>query len=98
MRPLLKKLALWHRVVQRVLRLSPRVKPLKPQAATSPVAWVELTSTTQRDVLGMWASLLRKMLASNEVADEREDLEDALGTSSGGVPATVNDEASSRAS
>lgn len=66
--------------------------------ALVPPKWVELTPKIQRDVLGVWASLVHKTLRRSEVTDEREDPEDAPGTPSNGVPATVDDEAGLRAS
>jgi hypothetical protein len=52
----------------------------------------------QRDLLGAWASLLRKTLSVGEVPDERQDLEDASGAMRNGVPAAIDAEAGPRAS
>src|SRR5262245_32875422 len=93
-----KKLAIPRRLRQRRRRLSTRATTPASRPTVVPVAWAELTSTKQRDLLGAWASLLRKMIRRSEVADERQDHEDASGTPSNGVPAAVDDEAGSRAS
>ncbi len=71
-------------------------------AKSARVDWASLPAEARRDVLGAWASLLRKMVRSPtndaEAADEREDPAQSPGATRGGLSAPVDAQAGARAS
>jgi hypothetical protein len=66
--------------------------------AVAPVTWTELTLTMQRDLLGVWASLVRKALRQSEGSDDREDQQHPSETRGDGLPGALNRESLHRAS
>src|SRR5713101_10209307 len=71
-----------------------KLKKRAPGPLAPPVAWAALSAAAQRDLLGAWASLLRKTLRpSVEGHDERQDPSDPSRSARRGVPPAVGPQA-----